>query len=142
MTSCVFERRTDGRYFCPTCDPGQKRTQKRPSVRKCIGGPILHAAPATAGPGTHLSRLIARFQRVLPWWDMQPHSGCGCNDTARWMDQLGPDGCEERITAIVKRLKNEARKRKITFPFQGWAAEKMVRWAIKRARKQQAVNND
>ena len=94
------------------------------------------------GPGTHLSRLIARFQRVLPWWDMQPHEGCGCNDTARWMDQLGPDGCEERITSIVKRLKNEARKRKITFPFQGWAAEKMVRWAIKRARKQQAVNND
>ena len=94
------------------------------------------------GPGTELKHIIARCQKLLPWWDMQPHKGCGCNDTARWMDQLGPDGCEERITAIVKRLKNEARKRKITFPFQGWAAEKMVRWAIKRARKQQAVNND
>ena len=89
------------------------------------------------GPGTELKRIIAKCQKLLPWWDMQPHKGCGCNDTARWMDQLGPDGCEERITAIVKRLKNEARKRKITFPFQGWAAEKMVRWAIKRARKQQ-----
>jgi hypothetical protein len=97
--------------------------------------PILHAAPATPGPGTHLSRLIARFQRVLPWWDMQPHSGCGCDDTARWMDQLGPDGCEAHLDAIVDRLEEEASKRKITFPFRRAAARRMVRWAIRRARK-------
>lgn len=96
---------------------------------------MTDADKPTSGPGTHLSRLIARFQRVVPWWDMQPHSGCGCNDTARWMDYLGPDGCEEKIDAIVDRLESEAKKRKLTFPFRKMAAEKLVRWAIRRARK-------
>ena len=139
MMHCNFVP-AEGGYTCTKCGVFSNRGLPRNCSGKHATASV--SQPLPSGPGTHLSRLIARFQRVLPWWDMQPHSGCGCNDTARWMDQLGPDGCEERITAIVKRLKNEARKRKITFPFQGWAAEKMVRWAIKRARKQQAVNND
>lgn len=102
----------------------------------CLPG---KAEPAAAqippGPGTHLSRLIARFQRLLPWWDMQPHKGCGCNDTARWMDQLGADGCETHLDAIVDRLEAEATKREIKFPFRRAAAKRMVRWAIRRARK-------
>lgn len=87
------------------------------------------------GPGTHLSRIIARCQKLLPWWDMQPHKGCGCNDTARWMDQLGPDGCETHLDAIVERLEAEAARREIRFPFRRTAAKKLVRWAIRRARK-------
>lgn len=132
VAECEYELIGDGNaghaYRCRNC--GHQRHSKYPPEK-------LHriCGASRTGPGTHLSRLIARFQRVLPWWNMQPHKGCGCNDTARWMDQLGPDGCEERITEIVKRLKNESRKRKITFPFQGWVAEKMVRWAIRRARK-------
>ena len=97
--------------------------------------PTVSPSPPPPGPGTHLSRLIARFQRVLPWWDMQPHSGCGCNDTARWMDQLGPDGCEQQIEQIVSRLEKEATKRKINFPFRREMAKKIVLWAIRRARK-------
>ena len=96
----------------------------------------ISARPLPPGPGTHLSRLIARFQRLLPWWDMQPHSGCGCNDTARWMDQLGPDGCEAHLEEIVDRLEAEASKREITFPFRRAAAVRLVRWAIRRARKE------
>jgi len=96
---------------------------------------MTDADKPTSGPGTHLSRLIARFQRVVPWWDMQPHSGCGCNDTARWMDQLGTDGCEQQIEQIVSRLEKEATKRKINFPFRREMAKKIVLWAIRRARK-------
>jgi hypothetical protein len=66
---------------------------------------------------------------------MQPRKGCGCNDTARWMDQLGPDGCEAHLDEIVGRLEGEATKRQITFPFRRAAARRMVRWAIRRARK-------
>ena len=98
--------------------------------------PTVSPSPPPSGPGTHLSRLIARFQRVLPWWDMQPHGGCGCDDTARWMDQLGPDGCEAHLEEIVDRLEEEASKRKITFPFRRSAAKKVVRLAIRRARKE------
>jgi hypothetical protein len=39
---------------------------------------------------------------------MQPHKGCGCDDTARWMDQLGADGCEQKLDLIVNRLEDEA----------------------------------
>ena len=99
--------------------------------------PTVSPSPPPPGPGTHLSHLIARFQRVLPWLDMQPHSGCGCNDTARWMDQLGPDGCEAKLDVIVDRLEEEASKRKITFPFRRAAAKKLVRLAIRRARKEE-----
>lgn len=97
--------------------------------------PTVSPSPFPPGPGTHLSRLIARLQRLSPWWDMQPHSGCGCNDTARWMDQLGPDGCEAHLEEIVDRLEEEAAERAIRFPFRRAAAKRTVRWAIRRARK-------
>jgi hypothetical protein len=97
--------------------------------------PTVSPSPPPPGPGTHLSRLIARFQRVLPWLDMQPHEGCGCDDTARWMDQLGPDGCEDNLDQIVDRLEEEATNREIKFPFRRTAAKQMTQWAIRRARK-------
>lgn len=129
---CVYELIGDGNaghaYRCRNC--GHQRHSKYPPEK-------LHrmCGASRTGPGTHLSRLIARFQRVLPWWDMQPHKGCGCNDTARWMDQLGPDGCEANLDQIVDRLEAEATKREIKFPFRRAAAKKLVRWAIRRARK-------
>ena len=92
-------------------------------------------SPRRGGPGTELKYIIARCQKLLPWWDMQPRKGCGCNDTARWMDQLGPDGCEQKLDLIVNRLEDEAKRRKITFPFRRMAAKKLIRWAIRRARK-------
>ncbi len=92
-------------------------------------------APTPPGPGTHLARMIARAQRLLPWWDMQPHGGCGCDATARWMDRLGPDGCAAHLDEIVSRLEEEAAKRGIKFPFRRAVAKRMAKWAIRRARK-------
>jgi hypothetical protein len=132
MSLCIFEKNESGDWQCLVCSQiVPKKAVAKP--RAMCGYTPSHTS--SDGPGTHLSRLIARFQRLLPWWDMQPHSGCGCNDTARWMDQLGPDGCEEQIDQIVDRLEAEATKREIKFPFRRAAAKRTVRWAIRRARK-------
>lgn len=133
MSLCIFEQNESGDWQCLAC--------KQVVPKKAVAKPraVCWYKPShtrSDGPGTHLSRLIARFQRVLPWWDMQPHKGCGCNDTARWMDQLGPDGCETHLDAIVDRLEAEATKREIKFPFRRAAAKRMVRWAIRRARRE------
>ena len=133
MSLCIFEKNESGDWQCLVCR--QIVPKKAVAKPRAMCG---HTPSRTTsdGPGTHLSRLIARFQRVLPWLDMQPHEGCGCNDTARWMDQLGPDGCEAKLDVIVDRLEEEASKRKITFPFRRAAAKKLVRLAIRRARKE------
>jgi hypothetical protein len=44
-------------------------------------------------------------------------------------------GDNEAADAIVDRLEAEATKREIKFPFRRAAAKRMVRWAIRRARK-------
>ena len=86
-------------------------------------------------PGTELKKIIMRMQRMLPWFDLSPRKGCGCEATVRWMDRLGPDKCEKKLPKIIKRLEREAKKRKLSAPFQSFFAERMVRKAIKRARR-------
>lgn len=102
-----------------------------------VSGDKVSGDARRGGPGTELKHMIERYQRMLPWWDMQPRKGCGCDNTARWMNRIGPDGCEQKLDLIVNRLEDEAKRRKITFPFRRMAAKKLVRWAIRRARKKQ-----
>ena len=89
------------------------------------------------GPGTELKQIISRMQTLLPWFDLKPHKGCGCTETAKWMDKLGPDGCEVEIDTIVKRLEKEAKRRHLTVPFQRYWAIRMVKRAIAKARSKQ-----
>ena len=132
MSLCIFEKNESGDWQCLVCSQiVPKKAVAKPRAM-CRYRPSYTSSD---GPGTHLSRLIARFQRLLPWWDMQPNGSCPCHDTARWMDHIRPDGCEQQIEQIVNRLEKEATKRKITFPFRRMAAMKLVRWAIRRARK-------
>lgn len=93
--------------------------------------------PLAGGPGTELKRLIAYCAKRLPWWDMAPKKGCRCEATAIWMDELGCDGCEAKIEKILDKLMDEAKERKIKFPFQRVAAKKLIRHAIRRARKKE-----
>lgn len=114
-------------------------THARPPIH-CLCDATFPAEQVTAatpptGPGVELEALIARCQRFLPWWNMRPEEGCGCEATARWMDCLGPDGCEAHLEEIVDRLEAEAARREISFPFRRTIAAKMVRGAIRRARK-------
>lgn len=89
----------------------------------------------SSGPGGELKKIIAGWQRLFPWFDLSPHQGCSCNETAKWMDQLGPRGCEKQMDVILDKLEAEAKKRKLSIPFQRFWAARMVRQAIRRARK-------
>jgi len=85
-------------------------------------------------PGTELKKIIARFQRFLPWIDLSGNRSCGCEDTAQWMDFAGCNVCQENVEHIVDKLESEAKKRGITVPFRRAAAKVLVTRSIRKAR--------
>lgn len=78
------------------------------------------------GPGSELKRLLSLAR--LP-----AKQECGCASFAAKMDHWGSDGCEQRIDEILAHLRIQAAKASI--PFSAFVAEKLVRLAIRRARK-------
>jgi hypothetical protein len=86
-------------------------------------------------PGTELKKIIAAWQRWLPWFDLSEHKGCSCHETAVYMNRLGPDRCIEHMDIILNKLEAEAKRRKLSIPFQRFWAERMVRQAVLRSRK-------
>ena len=63
------------------------------------------------------------------------------NALCRWMDNLGPDGCEQRLNQIVSRLAAMLPR----VPCRRLIARRMVKQAIRRARrkeKAQAASTD
>jgi hypothetical protein len=106
------------------CGPGQCAHRKRYKVQKKAGG-----------PGTELKKIIARWQKRLPWFDLAPKEGCNCGESVKVMDAWGPDRCEDRIEVILDKLEREAERRKLSVPFRRQAARWMVRLAIRRARR-------
>ena len=79
-----------------------------------------------SGPGTQLKSLLKLIGIVAS-------PTCPCNAKAKIMDDWGVDECEKRIPEILDWLEKEARSRKL--PFIKFAAEKIVKLAINRARK-------
>jgi hypothetical protein len=88
-----------------------------------------------AMPGTELEKIIAAWQRWLPWFDLSEHKDCPCKDTAAYMNRLGPDRCIEHIDIILNKLEAEAKRRNLSIPFQRFWAERMVRQAVHRSKK-------
>ena len=86
-------------------------------------------------PGAELQKIIAWWQKRFPWFDLSEKPGCNCGSVRAWMDSIGPDGCEKKIEQILDKLQAEAKKRKLTIPFQRTWARMMVKSAIRRARK-------
>jgi hypothetical protein len=80
------------------------------------------------GPGTELTKIIA-------WMGLTPAPGCACKKRARYMDKMGCDWCEQNVGQIVGWLQEEHARTKSLLPFVSFAAEKLVRLAIRRARK-------
>lgn len=78
------------------------------------------------GTGTELKKLLA-------WFRITDKGGCGCEQRAQTMDANGPDWCEENIDTIVGWLKENADKRSL--PFVESAARRIVKMAIRKARK-------
>lgn len=85
--------------------------------------------PGTGGPGTELKKLLKK------WFGIKATPNCPCNAHAAQMDEWGPDECEkpERLAEIVGWLDGQAKARNL--PFVRFAAEQMVKLAIRRARK-------
>lgn len=106
------------------------------------GGPLQHRTtvavhPSIPRPGAELQKIIAWWQKRFPWFDLSEHKDCTCASVSKWMNTLGPDGCEKKIEQILDRLEAEAKKRKLTIPFQRTWARMMVKSAIRRSRKNQ-----
>ncbi|WP_455387501.1 hypothetical protein [Petrachloros mirabilis] len=94
-----------------------------------------NGTPSPDGPGTHLRRIIANWQRRLPAFNLSEYQGCKCGETARLMDRWGPEGCRKRLPEILKRLEAEAIRRNLTIPFRRMIAKRMVLTAIRRAER-------
>ncbi len=138
--NCTPKQNADGTWTCPECGWTSGRPYPRPPVRKCrppgaAPPPRIRSGHPPGGPGTELSAIIARFAAWLPWLDLAKHEGCSCDDTARQMDAMGPDQCEQHMDHILDRLEAEARSRGLNVPFRRQAARTLVRLAIRRARK-------
>lgn len=80
------------------------------------------------GPGTELTKIIA-------WMGLTPAPGCACKKRARYMDKMGCDWCEQNMGQIVGWLQEEHARTKSIIPFVSFAAEKLVRLAVRRARQ-------
>ena len=78
------------------------------------------------GPGTELTKIIA-------WIGLTPAPGCKCKKRARYMDKMGCDWCEQNMSQIIGWLQEEHTRTKSLLPFVSFAAEKLVRLAIRRA---------
>jgi hypothetical protein len=88
-------------------------------------------------PGNELKRIIAGWQKIFPWFNLKPTDSCNCDETATWMNRIGPDGCEQNLDLILDKLETEAKKRNLSIPFQRFWAKRMVKQAIRRARLSQ-----
>lgn len=82
----------------------------------------------TIGPGAELKAIFQTFGiREIP--------GCACGKIARWMNEIGPQGCRDNLDRIVDAIEAEAKKRPAlrAVPFKRRAITALVRLAIQRA---------
>ena len=100
--------------------------------------------PAYCPPdlGTELKRIIAWWQRRFPQFDPPPPGRCPCNATARWMDQIGPDECEQRLESLVRKLDAEVRKHGFSVPYQRHWGRLIIKQAIRRARHKEKARRE
>ena len=80
------------------------------------------------GPGTELTKL---FRPIRPF----VRKGCKCEEHAAEMDRNGCDWCEANLDTIVGWLEQEAAASHLVFNRP--MAEKLVKWAIRRARRKE-----
>ena len=90
------------------------------------GVPAQPAQIPVPGPGTHLASILGRL-------GLSETPGCKCTAFAAQMNNLGVDGCSERIMEIVGWLRAEAENRGL--PFVDFVARMLVNRAISNARR-------
>lgn len=83
------------------------------------------------GPGTELKGLLSLI-------GIRPARGCKCAQRMREMNREGCDWCAENIETIVDWLSEEADRARL--PFLRFAAKKIIRLAIRRARRKEKAS--
>lgn len=101
--------------------------ERLPGLRPPQDCPDLPAA-LLDGPGTELKKLLRLF-------GIKP-AQCGCEEWVRKMNQWGVEGCTQNTPQILDHLAKQAKKRKL--PFNRFAAERLVRHAIWRAKRKKS----
>ena len=103
---------------------GKLPTKKplKPNRTRIIYDPKKHGK----GPGTELKKILSK-------WGIKAKANCACNKNMKIMDESGPDWCDANLETIVDWIEKEAKKRSL--PFLRIVGRKLVRMAIKRARK-------
>jgi len=91
-----------------------------------VNAVVAQSAPETKGPGTEMKKLLAKI-------GITSSPDCQCNARARYMDEQGPEWCEQNMAEIIGWLREEAEKRKL--PFVDFAGRLLVKKAIANARK-------
>lgn len=135
MRNCEYLKTSDGRCYCPVCDPRQLRTLAEPWPRNChakkaktveqnTNHAFLHRS--CGGPGTELKKLLSKI-------GIRPTSDCKCHKRAAMMDAYGADWCEQNTEKVVGWLKEESNRRGL--PFIKSAGRILIRRAIKNSRR-------
>lgn len=78
------------------------------------------------GPGAVLSGMLESI-------GIKSNEFCSCKKKAMFMNEQGPDWCEQNMDQILSWLEHEAKKRKM--PFVRFFAKMLVKSAIKKSRK-------
>lgn len=117
-----------------TCSRCGHVALRLPTYRRCPAVPgndqtQSAIVPIASGPGTELSRLLARF-------GIEPTPNCACRAKAAQMNAWGPDECSkpERIEEVVAVMREEAKARGL--PFLDVAGRLLVKRAIANARRE------
>ena len=104
-------------WTCPQCGIRAKVPAAATRIRcvcESVGWPVTENGPPAdqpgtpGGPGTELSRILARL-------GMHETSGCPCRSRAILMDHWGVAGCRERLPTIIGWLREEAQRRRLPF---------------------------
>lgn len=115
--SCEWAALPSEELMCVKCG------RRKPAPAKHLRG------EAAGGPGSELKRMLAAYPGIS--------SGhcCKCNARASLMDENGCDWCLANTDEIVGWLREEHARRKLPIPFSGLLAGKLVRLAVRNARK-------
>lgn len=123
---CELERDGDS-LKCRVCGRAILWAGTKPPVAVCRTPPQPAPEPVL-GVGGHFKKLLAGWP-----FRITATPNCACNAHARQMDEWGPEECEQRMAEILGWLEIQAKARKLIFV--RFAAEQLVRLAIRRARK-------
>ena len=156
-TECHFVPYADGKVYCPVCDPegrkllplGVRRNCQTPEAKSLLAemlaksddenrylfpGPYLRYREidiVNNGAGSELKAIFTSFH-------IYPDGDCNCEAIANEMDQRGPDWCEENVESLIDQIEAESKKRRwAKYIFSRIVARRMIRLAIKRARRKE-----